>query len=107
MITAPLLMQLPETEYYGMMQLYDAMVEHGRAVEMRIFPGAYHHKNRPAQRLAVYERNLDWAMFWLRGVRSPDAGRASESARWAAMLKNQCSLFQGEGTHSPSPWYCR
>ncbi len=106
-ITAPLLMQLPETEYTGMMQLYGAMTDYGRAVEMVIFPDAYHYKHQPRQRLAVYERNVDWAEFWLRGRLSDDVRDAPQNVRWTEMRERQCALFGGELALSDPPWYCR
>lgn len=105
-ITAPLLMQLPETEYTGMMQLYGAMTDYGRAVEMVIFPDAYHYKHQPRQRLAVYERNVDWAEFWLRGRLSDDVRDAPQNARWTQMRERQCTLFVGDDALSNPPWYC-
>jgi dipeptidyl aminopeptidase/acylaminoacyl peptidase len=105
-ITAPLLMQLAEVEYVPMMQLYGAMLDYGRAVEMHIFPNAYHYKNQPRQRLAVYDRNVDWANFWLRGIESPDPQNAEQNKRWRSMRDNQCGLFAGNGVRGSPPWYC-
>jgi dipeptidyl aminopeptidase/acylaminoacyl peptidase len=104
-IRTPLLMQLPEVEYAGMMQLYAAMLDYGRAMEMYIFPEAYHYKNQPRQRLAVYQRNVDWAEFWLRGIESSDAKFADRNARWEEMRASQCRLFDAEPAGG-RPWYC-
>lgn len=106
-ITAPLLMQLPEPEYPSMMQLYGALLDYGRAVEMIIFSDAFHYKSQPRQRLSVYGRNVDWAEFWLRGRTSEDPADALQNARWVAMREQQCRLFAGEGAPGDPPWYCR
>jgi hypothetical protein len=105
-IAAPLLMQLAEVEYVQMMQLYGAMLDYGRAVEMDIFPHAYHYKNQPRQRLSVYNRNIDWIQFWLKGVESGDTAKADQNRRWRAMRKDQCKLFSGEHGLGDPPWYC-
>lgn len=106
-IVTPFLMQLPEVEYTGMMQLYGAMLDYGRAVEMHIFADAYHYKHQPRQRLSVYDRNVDWARFWLQGLSSASEGRETQTARWEAMRVKQCRLFEGEGAFADPPWYCR
>jgi dipeptidyl aminopeptidase/acylaminoacyl peptidase len=105
-IAAPLLMQLAEVEYVQMMQLYGAMLDYGRAVEMDIFPHAYHYKNQPRQRLSVYNRNVDWIQFWLEGVESDDVTKADQNRRWRAMREDQCKLFGGEHGLGDPPWYC-
>lgn len=107
-IHAPLLMQLPESEYVSMMQLFGAMLEHGRAVEMHVYPGAYHYKNQARQRLAVYERSVDWINFWLKGIDSLDPRYAAQSSRWQTMRTAQCALFGSPQTNPERerPWYC-
>lgn len=104
-IRTPLLMQLAEVEYVGMTQLYSAMLDYGRAVEMYIFPDAYHYKNDPRQRLAVYRRNVDWAEFWLRGAESGDPRMTVRDQRWRQLRDTQCGLFD-EKRESGRPWYC-
>lgn len=105
-IETPLLMQLPETEYPEMMQLYGSMVDYGRAVEMHIFADAYHHKSQPRQRLSVYNRNIDWANFWLRGISSVDPLRRDQNERWSALREAQCKLFVGDTAVVDLPSYC-
>lgn len=102
-ITTPLLMQLAEVEHRSMMQLYAGMSEYGRAVEMRVFPDAYHYKHLPRQRQAVYERNIDWIEFWLRG-KERVAGDQEQYARWRAMRLAQCRI--PAVVAPPAPWYC-
>lgn len=105
-IATPLLMQLPETEYPEMMQLYSSMRDYERAVEMHIFADAYHDKTQPRQRLAVYNRNVDWANFWLRGLNSSDPTREDQNERWGKLREDQCRLFAGERAIANPPWYC-
>jgi hypothetical protein len=104
-IRTPLLMQLPEVEYVSMLQLYSAMTDYDRAVEMYVFPKAYHYKNQPRQRLAVYDRNVAWVRFWLRGELPDGSEREGERNRWRQLREAQCRLFPGAAA-SRHPWYC-
>lgn len=106
-IRAPLLMQLPEAEYREMMQLYGSMREYGRAVEMYVFADAYHYKNNPRQRLAVYDRNIQWIDFWLKGVESARAEASSQNRRWREMRDQQCALPPSDQGADRAMWYCR
>lgn len=40
---------------------------------------------RPAHKLAIYRRNLDWFRFWLLGYVNPSPVKADQYARWRAM----------------------
>lgn len=105
-IRTPLLMQLPESEYPEMMQLYGALLDYGRAVEMYVFAGAFHYKNDPKQRLTVYDRNVEWIEFWLKGLESPRADLADQYSRWRKMRETQCSLPTDQSEVEDAPWYC-
>jgi dienelactone hydrolase len=105
-IRTPILMQLPESEYPGMMQLYGALLDYGRAVEMYVFAGAFHYKNDPRQRLTVYNRNVEWIEFWLKGVESPRADLADQYSRWRKMREGQCSRPTDERGVEDPLWYC-
>lgn len=105
-IITPLLMQLPETEYASMMQLYGALMAYNRPVEMYVFAGAYHYKNNPRQRLTVYDRNVDWIEFWLKGVESRRTGSADQNARWRQMRAEQCASASAEEESGGAMWYC-
>lgn len=105
-IRAPLLMQLPESEYPEMMQLYGALLDYGRAVEMYVFAGAFHYKSDPRQRLTVYDRNVEWIDFWLKGLEAPRLDSADQYQRWRKMREGQCaSPLDGSGVED-RPWYC-
>lgn len=106
-VRAPFLMQLPETEYTGMMQLYGALMENDRAVEMYIFPDADHYKHHPRQRLSVYNRNIEWIDFWLRGQESLVPERAEQNARWRSLRERQCALPVNDMKLENAAWYCR
>lgn len=101
-IRTPLLMQLSEAEYVTTMQLCGVMLGGGKAFEMFVFAGAYYCKNRSRQRLAVYDRNVAWIGFWLRGVVDDNRNRA-QLARWMELPARQCAPFwKGHGWRRPA-----
>lgn len=81
-LRVPLLMQLPDGEYRMAAEGFAALQAHGAPVDMYVFPDERHTKLHPAHRLAIYERNLAWFDFWLRGVEDANPKLRSEIARW-------------------------
>ncbi|RYG37540.1 MAG: hypothetical protein EON93_03480 [Burkholderiales bacterium] len=106
-VTAPFLMQLPEAEYHAMMQLYGALLHYDRAVEMYVFPESYHYKHDPRQRQAVYDRNIDWIDFWLKGVDPTRVDAKTTAIRWRGMRDRQCAATNGDPAHDHAMWYCQ
>jgi dipeptidyl aminopeptidase/acylaminoacyl peptidase len=88
-ITAPLLMNAPDSEYLDGLQQYWEMHDHKRPVEMWIFPDETHVKHQPVHRLMVYKRNLDWLRFWLQGYTDPDPAKAEQYVRWEQLRQLQ------------------
>lgn len=81
----PLLIEAADSEYRLALETVSALDDHGAPVELRVFPDEYHVKWHPVHRLAIYERNIAWFDFWLKGLRSDESGRAAEMARWEAL----------------------
>lgn len=84
-ITTPILFQLADREVGLALESYGALREAGKPVEMRIYPKEYHNKVQPRHRLAVYERNIDWFGFWLRGHEDPDPAKQAQYAGWRTL----------------------
>lgn len=105
-IRTPLLMQLPDVEYPAMMQLYTAMEDVGRVVEIHVFPDEYHMKRQPLHRLVVYDRNVAWIEFWLKGVERDDTEDDATLVRWRALRDRQCAIATSADVHGQAPWYC-
>jgi hypothetical protein len=97
-----LLLNVADHEMIDAMHPYTALEQAGRAVEMYVFPGEHHIKSEPAHRLAIYQRNIDWMNFWLRGVEDPDPAKAPQYQRWRSLRDKQCKLFTGADASS----YC-
>lgn len=102
-VRAPFLVNVSDHEMLISVEAVAALEDAGRAVEMYVFPDEYHMKWQPAHRLAIYNRNIDWMNFWLRGVEDHDPVKAPQYERWRALRDKQCKLFTGAN----APWYCR
>jgi hypothetical protein len=88
-LTTPLLMQLTEGEFRFGLETYVTLDRHRVPVELYVYPDGYHQKWRPAQRLASYERALDWFDFWLKGKIDPAPQKAAQYERWWALRDRQ------------------
>lgn len=83
-ITAPILMQMPENEARQSIELQSRLAT-ARMGEMHVFPFAPHIKVEPRQKLAAYQRNLDWFRYWLQGYQDPDPAKADQYRRWQTL----------------------
>jgi len=84
-VRVPLLMQVADNEYVTALDAYTALRDAHRPVELYVFQDEYHIKWQPAHRAAIYERNLEWFDFWLRGKVDPDPTKIDQYTRWSAM----------------------
>jgi dipeptidyl aminopeptidase/acylaminoacyl peptidase len=84
-INAPLLIQVSDSETLPSLQLFNTLKELNKPVEMMVFADELHVKNQPKHRYEIYQRNLDWFMFWLQGKENPDPEKRQQYARWRAM----------------------
>ncbi|SKB75340.1 Atxe2 family lasso peptide isopeptidase [Sphingopyxis flava] len=83
-IKAPILMQFPEQEARLSIELVSRLAT-ARMGETHIFPYAPHVKVEPRQKLAVYERNLDWFRYWLKGEKNSSPAKADQYRRWSKL----------------------
>ena len=81
-IRTPLLMQLPESEARYVLELHTKLKLAGRPAELFAFADEPHIKKQPVHKRAVYERNLDWYRFWLKGEEDADPAKADQYRRW-------------------------
>lgn len=95
-------MQFPEQEVRLSIELVSRLAT-ARKGETHVFPFAPHIKIEPRQKLAAYERNLDWFRFWLKGERDPDPVKAAQYQRWAELLPNDVPASTERTQRSTSP----
>jgi len=82
-VNAPMMVQatrpislLSEWEWFsGLSQL-------GKAVDLLYIPTGAHVLEKPWDRLASQQTNVDWFVFWLKGEEDPDPAKAEQYARW-------------------------
>ena len=101
-IKAPILMQFPEQEARLSIELVSRLAT-ARMGETHIFPYAPHIKVEPRQKLAAYERNLDWFRFWLKGETDPDPAKAGQYQRWSKLGPNPVPDSTARTQRSTSP----
>jgi dipeptidyl aminopeptidase/acylaminoacyl peptidase len=90
-MNTPLLLQSADSEYLSGLESVTALQELNKPVELYVFPGEYHAKWQPAHRMAIYQRNLDWFDFWLRGVEDPEPAKQPQYERWRKFRAQQTS----------------
>jgi dipeptidyl aminopeptidase/acylaminoacyl peptidase len=88
-VRAPLLIQAADEEYLYGLQFYTALRELEKPVEMIIFADEGHIKNQPKHRYEIYQRNVDWFTFWLKGEEDPDPAKTDQYKRWRELKKLQ------------------
>jgi dipeptidyl aminopeptidase/acylaminoacyl peptidase len=97
-VNAAVLLNVADKEFFFAFGSYDALKRNKKAVEMWIYPNADHVKWLPGQRLTIYNRNLDWFNYWLRGVRESDPAKTEQYKRWDALTKlNSSGSIPGSG----------
>jgi hypothetical protein len=88
-IEAPLLMNAADSEYFGGLDVVTALEQLGKPEEMFVYPGELHVKNQPAHRREIYERNVDWFRFWLKGEQDGNPAKAAQYERWRRLRVTQ------------------
>ncbi|AJR23354.1 hypothetical protein [Sphingobium sp. YBL2] len=86
-ISTPVLFNLSDAEYLHSLVSIRALRFFGQPVDAYVFPDEQHIKWQAAHRLAVYERNIAWFDFWLKGI----APRDAETAKRWMMLRDRKS----------------
>jgi dipeptidyl aminopeptidase/acylaminoacyl peptidase len=84
-IRTPILETVSDTEYLTYLPLYRSLVDLQKPVELYIYPTELHVRNQPRHRLEIYERNLDWFSFWLKGEERPGEEKREQYERWRKM----------------------
>jgi dipeptidyl aminopeptidase/acylaminoacyl peptidase len=81
-IDVPVLNNDPDSEFLPDLALYTSLRDLGKPMELFIYPDELHHVNQPKHRYQIYERNLDWFRFWLKGEEDPDPAKTAQYIRW-------------------------
>ncbi|ANO50062.1 hypothetical protein BA177_01445 [Woeseia oceani] len=81
-VNEPLLVNVSDAEHPWALAEVAALARHNKPVEMVVHPDEGHIKWHPAHRFAIYERNVDWLNFWLRGIEDLSPAKAEQYVRW-------------------------
>jgi hypothetical protein len=80
-----LLLQSSDTEALLSIESFKALRRHNVPIDWYVYPDEGHLKFQPVNKYFVYQRNLDWMRFWLKGEEDPEPSKADQYARWRAM----------------------
>jgi hypothetical protein len=53
-----------------------------------VYADELHVKNQPMHRYDIYEQNLDWFRFWLKGEEDPARQKVSQYERWRRLRED-------------------
>jgi dipeptidyl aminopeptidase/acylaminoacyl peptidase len=81
-INTALLMNSADSEFIACMSLYTALELLHKPVELYIYANELHIKNQPKHRYEIYERNIDWFRFWLKGEKDSSPEKRDQYLRW-------------------------
>jgi dipeptidyl aminopeptidase/acylaminoacyl peptidase len=83
-VKTPLLMEYGsgEENVRDALELFVALNREHKPVELYWYPGGDHPLDKPLQRLASLQRNVDWFRFWMQGYESPNPQDRAQYARW-------------------------
>jgi dipeptidyl aminopeptidase/acylaminoacyl peptidase len=88
-IEAPILMNLPATETYGMLRLIRHLADAGKPYDAYVFPRETHIKWQPAHLQSIMQRNVDWFRFWLQGYEDAAPAKQEQYERWRKLREVQ------------------
>ena len=89
-VRTPLFLQALRRHSLGYLwATYAGLRRLGKPVELLYLPIGNHILQKPWERMASQQRDVDWFCFWLRNEEDPDAGKANQYARWRELRKLQ------------------
>jgi len=68
---------------------FSALTRLGRPVEMIYLENGTHELQKPWDRMASQQGNVDWFDFWLKGEEDPDPAKRDQYLRWRKMRSQQ------------------
>jgi len=67
----------------GEWEIYSSLYQQGKPVDLVYIPDGQHILQKPQERYASQQGNVDWFRFWLEGYRDPNPAKRKEYERWA------------------------
>jgi dipeptidyl aminopeptidase/acylaminoacyl peptidase len=97
-IHTPVLLNESDSEYYNFLEFDRTLRDRRRPLEVWVYPRELHVKNQPRHRLAIYEKNVDWMRFWLKGEEDRVPEKTEQYRRWETL----CDLQRAETLGQPA-----
>ncbi|HSZ00423.1 MAG TPA: hypothetical protein VK788_13060 [Terriglobales bacterium] len=72
-------------------EIYASLMKQGKAVDLIYFPNGQHILQKPVERLASQQGNVDWFRFWLEGEEDSDPTKANQYALWRRLRTKRLS----------------
>jgi dipeptidyl aminopeptidase/acylaminoacyl peptidase len=67
--------------------VYASLRMQEKPVDMLYIPGGQHELQKPLERLASQQGNVDWFRFWLQNYEDPNPAKATQYRRWEMLRK--------------------
>jgi dipeptidyl aminopeptidase/acylaminoacyl peptidase len=75
----------------GEWETYASLFSQGKPVDFIYLPFGDHLLQKPLERMASQQGNVDWFRFWLKGEEDPDPSKRNQYARWRKMREDLSS----------------
>lgn len=99
-ITAPVLFQPTDPQHLlSMYDMYAALLDQGKPVELQYIRGGEHNLRKPLEVLAHQEMIVDWFDFWLNGHEDDSPNKAEQYRRWRELRDSRAAV----GIQAASP----
>ena len=69
-------------------EIYASLRQEGKPVDLIYIPAGQHILQKPLDRMASEQGNVDWFRFWLQGYQDPDPAKAAQYQRWRTLLNS-------------------
>jgi len=66
----------------GEREIYASLWKQGKPVDLIYFPDGQHILQKPLERMASQQGNVDWFRFWLLNEEDPDPAKQEQYAKW-------------------------
>jgi dipeptidyl aminopeptidase/acylaminoacyl peptidase len=96
-IQTPLLVNASDSEYIADLSLVSSLQQLRKPVDLFVYPSELHVKNWPRHRYEIYERNLDWYRFWLKGEEDLAPGKSQQYKYWRQLRENSAGAMSVPG----------
>jgi hypothetical protein len=79
-------------------EIYSSLQQEGKPVDLIYIPGGQHILQKPLERLASQQGNVDWFRFWLQGYEDPASQKRAQYIRWEGLkIKAAVSVSAAKG----------